>query len=111
MITPLPRGHRMTGQLRLDATALRAIQPAVAALADGLSGAVTRLATALDGEGACWGFDEPGRAFGDSYAPATWQIREALGHATARMTELRDAVGMLADVAEAADDQARQRLA
>jgi uncharacterized protein YukE len=100
-----------SGQLRVDAAALRANQPALAALADGLTSAVMRLGTALDGEGPCWGFDEPGRAFGDTYAPAARQVREALGHAGERLGELRDAVGALADVAEAADDQARQRLA
>jgi hypothetical protein len=101
----------MTGQLRVDAAALRANEPAIAALADGLTNAVTGLGTALDREGPCWGVDEPGRAFGDSYGPAARQVREALGHAVERLSQLRDAVGTLADVAEAADDQARQRLA
>jgi uncharacterized protein YukE len=101
----------MTAELRIDPAALRANQPAIAALADGLTSAVTRLGTTLDGEGPCWGFDEPGRAFGDAYGPAARQVREALGHAAQRLGELRDAVGTLADVAEAADDQARQRLA
>jgi hypothetical protein len=100
----------VSGRLRVDAAALRAQQPAIATLAELLDGTVTRLGTALDREGPCWGFDEPGRAFGDTYGPAARQVRTALGHAVERLHELRTAVGLLAGAAEVADEQARQRL-
>ena len=101
----------MSGLLRMDSAELRAAQPAVAALAEIVATVASRLGAALDAEGSCWGDDEVGHAFGDAYRPAAQQVRAALGQAAARLGDIGDAVGALADVAETADDQARQRLA
>ncbi|MBF6465602.1 hypothetical protein IU427_10490 [Nocardia beijingensis] len=56
--------------LRVDTDLLRALTPELAAIADTAQGELTRLKQRLAAEGECWGDDEPGRVFGDSYEPA-----------------------------------------
>ncbi|MGV9721946.1 hypothetical protein [Nocardia beijingensis] len=56
--------------LRVDTDLLRALTPELAAIADTAQEELTRLKERLAAEGYCWGDDEPGRAFGDSYEPA-----------------------------------------
>ncbi|BDT93284.1 hypothetical protein IFM12275_32600 [Nocardia sputorum] len=56
--------------LRVDTDLLRALTPELAAIADAAQGELARLKHRLAAEGECWGDDEPGRVFGDSYEPA-----------------------------------------
>ncbi|WP_159840909.1 WXG100 family type VII secretion target [Nocardia sp. CY41] len=56
--------------LRVDTDLLRALTPELAAIADTAHEELTRLKQRLAAEGECWGDDEPGRVFGDSYEPA-----------------------------------------
>ncbi|WP_157114662.1 WXG100 family type VII secretion target [Nocardia niwae] len=56
--------------MRVDTDLLRALTPELAAIADTAQGELTRLKQRLAAEGECWGDDEPGRVFGDSYEPA-----------------------------------------
>ncbi|MEU1958425.1 hypothetical protein [Nocardia sp. NPDC019304] len=56
--------------LRVDTDLLRALTPELAAIADTAQEELARLKERLAAEGNCWGDDEPGRAFGDSYEPA-----------------------------------------
>lgn len=56
--------------LRVDTDLLRALTPELAAIADTAQEELARLKERLAAEGHCWGDDEPGRAFGDSYEPA-----------------------------------------
>src|SRR5436190_2064880 len=44
--------------IRIDAEALRAIEPRMDALADGVAATLSRLRSALGVEGRCWGDDE-----------------------------------------------------
>ncbi|MFI5538469.1 hypothetical protein ACIA5H_18980 [Nocardia sp. NPDC051900] len=60
----------MGRSLRVDTDLLRAINPELAAIADAAQEELTRLKERLAAEGRCWGDDEPGRIFGDSYEPA-----------------------------------------
>ncbi|MFD8244092.1 hypothetical protein [Nocardia sp. NPDC059691] len=61
----------MAQSLRVDTDLLRAVTPELAAIADAAQGELARLKERLAAEGKCWGDDEPGRAFGDSYEPAS----------------------------------------
>ncbi|MEW1740291.1 hypothetical protein AB0346_30515, partial [Nocardia beijingensis] len=56
--------------LRVDTDLLRALTPELAAIAGTAHEELARLKERLAAEGRCWGDDEPGRAFGDSYEPA-----------------------------------------
>jgi hypothetical protein len=60
----------MGQSLRVDTDLLRALTPELAAIADAAQEELARLKERLAAEGKCWGDDEPGRVFGDSYEPA-----------------------------------------
>jgi hypothetical protein len=60
----------MARSLRVDTDLLRALTPELAAIADVAQEELARLKQRLAAEGKCWGDDEPGRIFGDSYEPA-----------------------------------------
>jgi uncharacterized protein YukE len=95
---------------RVDGPGLRAAQTHVAELAGEIDAMLARLVGALDAEGACWGSDETGRTFADTYVPAVASLRTA-------STDLRDGVAAIAgslltvaDAADSVDDRARTRL-
>jgi hypothetical protein len=88
--------------LRVDPDLLRAESPKLSAIADVLQQQLTLLKTRLAQEGECWGNDEPGRIFGDSYEP----------HATAGIASFENLVDNLhrmsnglADAADAFHNQ------
>lgn len=60
----------MGQSLRVDTDLLRSLTPELAAIADAAQQELTRLKDRLATEGECWGNDEPGRVFGDTYEPA-----------------------------------------
>ncbi|WP_227999539.1 hypothetical protein [Nocardia australiensis] len=59
----------MGESLEVDPDLLRALAPELTALADMAGNELARLKAALAAEGQCWGNDEPGRIFGESYEP------------------------------------------
>jgi hypothetical protein len=100
----------MTDELRVDMAALRAARPAVEGTADLVSATLARLIAVLDTEGPCWGDDGTGHAFGDTYRPAEREIRAAFVRAAGRLHEVGDVVTRVAELADAADSRARERL-
>jgi hypothetical protein len=100
----------MTDELRVDAATLRAARPAIEVTADLVSATLARLTAVLDTEGPCWGDDATGHAFGDAYRSAEREVRAAFVQATGRLHEVGDVVTRVADVADAADRRARERL-
>ncbi|WP_406235158.1 hypothetical protein [Nocardia sp. NBC_01009] len=63
----------MGESLEVDPDLLRALAPELNALADMAQNELTQLKATLNAEGECWGNDEPGRTFGESYEPAAEQ--------------------------------------
>ncbi|MEU4315348.1 hypothetical protein [Nocardia sp. NPDC024068] len=59
----------MAQSLRIDLDALRALSPELARIAEDARRDLSELETSLAGEGRCWGDDEPGRMFGETYEP------------------------------------------
>jgi uncharacterized protein YukE len=100
----------VSGALTGDPDALRAGQPGIEVLADRVNAALGRLGTVLDAEGACWGGDETGQAFGDRYHPAERQLRAAFVRLAGRLHEVGDALTAVADVLDAANQRARERM-
>ncbi|MFX0579045.1 hypothetical protein [Nocardia nepalensis] len=60
----------MAQSLRVDTDTLRALIPELDAITDTAQTELTSLKAAIDRQGECWGDDEPGKVFGESYAPA-----------------------------------------
>jgi uncharacterized protein YukE len=59
----------MGESLQVDPNLLRSLAPELTALADMAHNELARLKETLDAQGQCWGDDEPGRSFGESYEP------------------------------------------
>ncbi|MEV6426585.1 hypothetical protein [Nocardia sp. NPDC051463] len=59
----------MGESLRVDTDLLRALAPELTALADLAHKELTQLKATLEAEGQCWGDDEPGLTFGETYVP------------------------------------------
>jgi uncharacterized protein YukE len=100
----------MSDVMRVDADALRGAEPAFDTLASTVDGVLSRLTSALQAEGRCWGGDEVGQSFEHDYL-------DGVGNTCAGMATLRDAVARVgqsvltaADSVDAADGRARSRL-
>lgn len=93
----------MSGGLRVDGVALRAVAPSFAGMSADLSSALRTLAAALAAEGACWGGDEAGAAFAEQYGPAAQQAQSAMAGVAAAVSSAGDAIVMAADNAAASD--------
>jgi hypothetical protein len=89
-----------------DPRALRAVQPAIHDLADGIDRISTRLAAALEAESRCWGSDEWGAAFAASYVPAGSAVRSLLDGTAKGIDELATALSVVADIFATADREA-----
>jgi uncharacterized protein YukE len=96
--------------MRADIAALRDAVPAFGVVASTLDLTLRRLVSALDAEGACWGTDEMGATFGDSYRPTAAAVREAMATLSASIDEIGRAVGTVADSVDAAEARAQARL-
>ena len=68
----------MTGTMRVDTAGLRAAEPALRYLSTSVGTMLTRLAGVLDAAGCCWGNDQIGASFAESYVPGARLVRDAL---------------------------------
>jgi len=95
---------------RVNAVGLRNAGPGFVSLSSSVAEALRRLASRLDAEGSCWGTDEMGVTFAQSYAPAAKQVKDAFPVLRDGITEVRAAVLVVADDVDAADKRALSRL-
>ena len=99
----------MSELFAVDPAALRAAGPVLDEAGGSIAGVLARLGVALDAEGECWGRDEAGGAFAETYRPAERELRAALRLAGDRLREIGAATVLLSDAADGANEQARQR--
>ncbi|WP_174185966.1 hypothetical protein [Nocardia barduliensis] len=92
----------MAQSLRVDTDLLRALTPELAGIADAAQQELARLKDRLASEGKCWGEDEPGRVFGDSYEPAA---EKGITGFENLVHNLRGMSGSVADAGDALRDQ------
>jgi len=100
----------MAETMRVDTDALRTAEPALGALTATVAMVRSRVATALDREGACWGGDAMGATFAQDYVPASEQILQGLSALGEGLREVGTALGDVADNVDAAEGRARLRL-
>jgi uncharacterized protein YukE len=100
----------MTETMRVDIAALRGCEPVFSILSQVLDETRRRLGDRLDAEGACWGGDEAGMAFQESYGPAAATVREALSGLWLGVTSVGESLVEAADNAEAAEHRTAVRL-
>ncbi|GAB3444881.1 WXG100 family type VII secretion target [Actinophytocola sediminis] len=70
---------------------------------DALSTAGTTLGSALDAQGQCWGGDESGQTFAESYVPNAQQVREAFGTLAEALQAIKTALDESANSYENTD--------
>ncbi|MFI9415039.1 hypothetical protein [Nocardia gamkensis] len=92
----------MGRSLRVDTDLLRALTPELGAIADVAQEELARLKQSLAAEGKCWGDDEPGRIFGDSYEPAA---DKGITGFENLVHNLRGMSGSVADAGNVLEDQ------
>ena len=93
----------MTGAgFDVDPTRLRSAAPQFDAVADQLRNAGAALTAALSVEGECWGGDEAGRTFAQSYLPQSEAATTALGD-VAEACAIRTSLDASADTWDGAD--------
>jgi hypothetical protein len=100
----------MTNWMSADLGGLRDTQPHVRWLSAFAAETLARLSAALDAEGACWGNDRMGEAFGSSYAPAAQQVRDAGALLRDGISHVADALGTVVNNLDSAEDRAQSRL-
>ena len=93
----------MTETMRVDIAALRDCGPVFSDLSRLLDETRRRLGDRLDAEGVCWGGDETGMAFQESYGPAAATVREALSGLWLGVTSVGESLVEVADNVEAAE--------
>src|SRR3990172_8846818 len=100
----------MTDVIRVDSMGLRGAEPAFRYLSCSFGVVATRLADVLDGAGCCWGSDEIGASFAESYVPGARLVRDALPALRDDVAEAGAAILMVADNVDAAEGRAQTRL-
>jgi uncharacterized protein YukE len=100
----------MTGAgFDVDPTRLRSAAPRFDAVADRLANAGSALNAALSAEGPCWGGDEAGQMFAQSYLPQAEATTTALGNVVEALHAIRAGLDASADTWEGADQSGAGR--
>ncbi|MGH4027063.1 MAG: WXG100 family type VII secretion target [Pseudonocardiaceae bacterium] len=94
----------MTGAgFDVDPTRLRGAAPQFDVVADQLRNVTSTLTAALSAEGECWGGDEAGQTFAQSYLPQSEAATTALGGVVEVLRAIRTSLDASADTWEGAD--------
>jgi hypothetical protein len=96
--------------MRVDTDGLRAAEPALRNLSSSVGVVLTRLAGVLDAAGCCWGSDEIGATFAESYVPGARLVRDALPSLRDDVAGVGAAIVAVADNVDAAEGRAQARL-
>src|SRR5258705_11464688 len=100
----------MTDIMRVDTAGLRGAEPAVRYLSWSAASMLARLTGVLDAAGDCWGSDQTGTAFAESYLPGAQLVRDALPSLRDDMSGVAEALVLAADNVDAAEGRAQARL-
>ncbi|WP_329409259.1 hypothetical protein OG563_42885 [Nocardia vinacea] len=93
----------MGQSLHVDLDRMRALAPDLLSIADAARDRLKQLKSTLADKGECWGNDEPGRIFGDSYEPEATEGVAGFERLVDRMHRLGQNVGGTADVFDVQD--------
>lgn len=83
-------------EIKVDEEALRAARPAIAQVADQVAGAVSAALAVINAEGECWGGDEIGQKFAETYKPGADEGLTGLDLLNQAVTGVGDGVGAVA---------------
>jgi hypothetical protein len=100
----------MTEPMLVDVDGLRGAEPRFRYLSSAVDGALGQLLATLDAQGPCWGGDQLGARFAETYLPASELIRRALPDLRDDVRDVGVAVVSVADNVDAAEGRAQARL-
>jgi hypothetical protein len=100
----------MSESMWLDAAGLRVAGPAFGYVSASLATTLAGLSEVLDAAGNCWGSDQTGASFAESYLPNAQLVRSALPMLRDDVAGVGAAVVAVADNADAAENRAQTRL-
>jgi hypothetical protein len=100
----------MTDTMRVHPAGLRDVVPTFRYLSSSLTTALTSLSSVLNTAGDCWGDDQIGLGFAESYLPVAQLVRETLPLLRDDVSAVGNAVHTVADSADAAEVRAQARL-
>lgn len=83
-------------EIRVDEEALQAARPAIAQVADQVAGAVNAALAVINAEGECWGGDEIGQKFAETYKPGADEGLTGLDLLNQAVNGVGDGVGAVA---------------
>lgn len=87
----------MGDQVCVDPAALRTVAPRFVELADVIEAAERALSSALTAEGECWGADESGQSFAQTYVGDVSPTVDAVATLARVLTSMRDRMVHTAD--------------
>jgi uncharacterized protein YukE len=87
----------MGAEVVVDSAALRAVAPRFVELADAVEAAERELSSALAAEGECWGADETGQSFAQTYVGEVAPTVDAVTMLAQVLTSVRDRMVHTAD--------------
>ncbi|MBY8862745.1 hypothetical protein K7711_40190 [Nocardia sp. CA2R105] len=100
----------MGESLQIDTDLAHTLASELAAIAEDAQQDLTRLHDTLDREGDCWGNDEPGRTFGDSYTPVAKKGLTGLQHLVDNLRSVSKGITEATDTIHNQDQDGGQQL-
>lgn len=83
-------------EIKVDEEALQAARPAIARVADHVADAVNAALGVINGEGECWGGDEIGQKFAETYKPGAEEGLTGLNLLNQAVNGVGDGIGAVA---------------
>lgn len=96
----------MSGQMEMRPEEIRAGGTRIGAAGDQLENVLKQLKSNLDGEGECWGADEAGQKFAESYVKNSTDVTDGVQKLAEALGNIMDNLKATADDTEGRDEKA-----
>ncbi|MCX2731716.1 WXG100 family type VII secretion target [Saccharopolyspora sp. NFXS83] len=96
----------MSGQMEMRPEEIRAGGKRIGDAGSQLSTVLQQLKSGLDAEGECWGGDEAGQKFAESYVKNSTDVSDGMKKLAEALGNIRDNLTATADDTEGRDEQA-----
>ncbi len=100
----------MSEPMRMQPPEIRSGANKIGHAGDDLAGVLRTLNSALQAEGPCWGADEAGRTFAETYVPACEDVTGALDELAAGLGDIKTNLNRTADDVESRDQVAAENI-
>ncbi|MEU6128568.1 WXG100 family type VII secretion target [Saccharopolyspora sp. NPDC047091] len=101
----------MSGRMRMRPEEIRAGGARIGAAGDRLDEVLKQLKSSLDGEGECWGDDEAGQKFAETYVQNSTDVTDGIGKLAEALGNIMDNLKATADDTEGRDAESASDIA